>query len=706
MNSSAAHSTEGGQAGEESLAFAEARCLSKTWRVFMDGYWGLDHGLWEVCLLLLLCLMRLSVTGYPHCTVPIHLYWLFGFNIDEMETGNHADNQESITNLTNPLITEINFPSEIIYTLSTLAPSSIALSLIHRFLLTRLPDENTPAADLDLYTLSLASSQSVPAAFSFIRSLPTESQGRLRDGIWSWAFGAPKSPCGLYSKGQTKVDQRAIKEILHLPLLAHEDDQLLQFLLSPPRSISSESLSLLHDLVTLRLIHQGKYAESLQLDKELAGTGGSEINRQKRREMVREFIAILPEAQRRALAVDGEFVASRIQKERVNGEGYMEIDNQPKTVSVPTPAKQIPSFPLETVPAQTSTSTPTPTGIPKASPAPQSRVTSISSPFSGPPRFAPSNTSTHSPQISRVLSGSPFTLPMSRGANAVRSASSSGMRTPTMGNRELPIPRPKVRPVEVDEEIFQNGNGKGKGRKRVRDDEDGGGGVDVDMEQQQETAESINDSHEADEQKQIATPEPQAEPAKEAEVEIEVEPRHAETTTQDESPAQPTPEKQSSPTPAPTPRARRTKPPAPSPTPRKSTRQSNPPPSPLHTRIPGSFDLSIPQSVPEDQPLQPQKQTQTRQSNTKSKPKPKPKEAEPPAPRSRMTRSVSRAISLDLDASSPPPPPQTQSVKRARSRRGSTATPSEVPERGSPTPSTRSRRAGSQTPRKSTRTRK
>jgi hypothetical protein len=35
---------------ERSRRFAESRCLSKTWRVFMDGYWSLDHGLWEVCL--------------------------------------------------------------------------------------------------------------------------------------------------------------------------------------------------------------------------------------------------------------------------------------------------------------------------------------------------------------------------------------------------------------------------------------------------------------------------------------------------------------------------------------------------------------------------------------------------------------------------------------------------------------------------------
>jgi hypothetical protein len=33
---------------ERSQRFAESRCLSKTWRVFMDGYWNLDHARWEV----------------------------------------------------------------------------------------------------------------------------------------------------------------------------------------------------------------------------------------------------------------------------------------------------------------------------------------------------------------------------------------------------------------------------------------------------------------------------------------------------------------------------------------------------------------------------------------------------------------------------------------------------------------------------------
>jgi len=30
--------------------FAKRRCIPQTWTTFMDGYWELDHGLWEVSL--------------------------------------------------------------------------------------------------------------------------------------------------------------------------------------------------------------------------------------------------------------------------------------------------------------------------------------------------------------------------------------------------------------------------------------------------------------------------------------------------------------------------------------------------------------------------------------------------------------------------------------------------------------------------------
>ena len=50
--------------GERSRRFAESKCLSKTWRVFMDGYWALDHGLWEVSLLSLRLILVYGSSDY------------------------------------------------------------------------------------------------------------------------------------------------------------------------------------------------------------------------------------------------------------------------------------------------------------------------------------------------------------------------------------------------------------------------------------------------------------------------------------------------------------------------------------------------------------------------------------------------------------------------------------------------------------------
>jgi hypothetical protein len=49
---------------ERSRRFAESRCLSKTWRVFMDGYWALDHGLWEVSLLPFCLMLVLEIFSW------------------------------------------------------------------------------------------------------------------------------------------------------------------------------------------------------------------------------------------------------------------------------------------------------------------------------------------------------------------------------------------------------------------------------------------------------------------------------------------------------------------------------------------------------------------------------------------------------------------------------------------------------------------
>jgi hypothetical protein len=526
--------------------------------------------------------------------------------------------------------------------------------------------------------------------------------------------------------------------------LPEEDDQLLQFLLTPPRTISPNALSLLHDLVTLRLIHQGKYAESLQLDKELAGSGGREENRQRRREMVREFIAILPEAQRRALAVDGEMIAGRREKERVNGEGYMDIEmiekadastntttntnKRNKTIEVididsDSPPRQIaPSFPLDLnlnpEPSAPSTSTP--------SKSANSRVVSISanSPFSGPPRFAPSSNAVAQSPVQRVLSGSPFTLPMSRGANAVRSASIS--RTPTQqGNiKELPIPRPKSRPVMDDEVVQVEQKGKGKKRARPSDHDHDHDMHTDDEDEEQEQGQDGNDKNEEaveEGQEMDISPEKskqsqsQSTPQPQPQIQIET----SEQSEQQDEQEQTEPETQPESRPEPTPRKSRTTRsiPSPSPAARRSTRQSTlpPPPSPRE-KIPGSFDLS---SVPEDQPAvinpKPARRSRTVRNSSMVSTQQTQDEGKVGG-RSRMTRSVSRALSLDPDGVEESHVGSGPAAKRARSRRLSVAGEvSEVPsvpaserktrtrrgeesERGSPTPSVAGR-----TPRKSTR---
>jgi hypothetical protein len=57
---------------ERGLRFAESRCLSKTWRVFMDGYWNLDHGRWEVSPSSLILIISMSASSSP--IFPLHAF--------------------------------------------------------------------------------------------------------------------------------------------------------------------------------------------------------------------------------------------------------------------------------------------------------------------------------------------------------------------------------------------------------------------------------------------------------------------------------------------------------------------------------------------------------------------------------------------------------------------------------------------------------
>lgn len=277
-----------------------------------------------------------------------------------------------------------------------------------------------------------ASATSLITALNCIRreSSP-EQRKRMREVVWTWMLGAPRTPCGF---GNHIVQAKALKELVHAPLLPEEETHLTEFLSHPPRSVSSPALSQLHELVTLRLIHQGQYNQVLQLDKKLAGNGaGSLKDRQRRREMVRKSISILPEAHKRVLLADVEESLRRGEKEingfsedtdmagswlQVNGvedptptsasamvQGSLPVTEPVSVVApvaiAPTPIRSVPSSSdlvhLAHAPSATLSS---------------QRPERMQSPFGGPPRFANSVTvSSPSPRQNQAFTGSPFSFP-------------------------------------------------------------------------------------------------------------------------------------------------------------------------------------------------------------------------------------------------------------------------------------------------------
>ncbi|WVW82987.1 hypothetical protein I302_105003 [Kwoniella bestiolae CBS 10118] len=659
-------------------SFAKKRCMPLTWIRFMDGYWALDHGLYDT----------------------------------------------TVSSLSDPSITTLNFVPSILQTLyKNVAPSSHALDLIYNFLNSTHPELATREEE-DIRLISLASAGSLSQAFALIRSNESpEERRRQRELVWLWILGS--SSVG--NRQQQHIQTKSLKELLHIPLSPEENQHLLDFLIHPPRrNIPAEGLSMLHDLITLRLIHQGQYAESLMLDKQLSGSGEKE--RQSRREMVREFISILPKAQRDALLFDMESnSASQVNgngngneaSEDIdmssswvnvnttapsNGPSYAQIASEPPTIPLPS---AVPPQPTPATSASTSTSTPAPVAAPtpiKASTTHTSLFTASqnpsipspqkpSSPFSGPPRFSNSTSAgpssaaagqIHSPR--RVLSGSPFNLP----------PSSKPKGSPATTPR---LPKTIINDDDEDEEdgsvLGRRSTVRGKGRGSTRL----GRGASMSVE-------------------------PEPEPSASAELE-NVEENHPIETINEEPSSSTQPQ--------------HTEPP-------KSIRRSRKVVSGKEKSREGSITPPRSRSRQPTEPITPGLNGMPgafSQDDEMPPPPPKLPESVQRGGRSRITRSASRAI-LDLDDGeeedkhSPPPTKKpkstrkpraslapsdisevgsvTPSVRRStRSRTGMSVGPSE---QGSPTPSLggrsnagtgdmrRNTRAGSATPRKSTRSKR
>ncbi|WWD01298.1 hypothetical protein V866_008241 [Kwoniella sp. B9012] len=658
-------------------SFAKRRCMPLTWIRFMDGYWALDHGVYDT----------------------------------------------AVSSLSDPSITTLNFVPSILQTLyKSVSPSSHSLTLIHNFLNSTHP-ELTTREEEDIRLVALCSTGSISQAFSLIRSNESpEERKRQRELLWLWILGC--------SPASGEIQTKSLKELLHIPLSFEENQHLVDFLVRPPkRNISSEGLSLLHDLITLRLIHQGQYSESLLLDKQLSGRGttntGDEKQRQNRREMVREFISILPKAQRDALLADQE---SNKEKEttQVNGNGagsgsnedidmssswvnvnvpsngpsYAQIASEPPSIPIPsavppepTPAPTPVAAPTPIRPSTTHTSLFTASQNPSA-PSPQKP----SSPFSGPPRF--SNTAGPSVQVPsprRVLSGSPFNLP----PNSKPKGSPAASSTPR-------LPKTIINDDDLEEEddgsVLGRRNTRAKGRGSARL----GRGVSMSVE-----PEPVSELENVEENHPIETINEEPSSSALAQDNHEAPPRSIRRSRKVVSGKEKEKERESTITP-----------------PRSRTRRTSTvePVTPGLNGMPGAFG-----NTHSDEEMPPPRLPESVQKSG----------------RSRITRSASRAIldeGEEEDKHSPPPTKKTKSAststrKITSSRSRASLAPSDISEigtgtgsvrrstrsrtasvapseQGSPTPSLgersttgtgtgrRTTRAGSATPRQSTRSKK
>lgn len=429
-------STDGGDDDDSRAStFARRRCLPRTWRVFMDGYWFLDHGRWA----------------------------------------------EAVAALSDPAISELNFVPEVVQALTTLVAPPQSLRLVYELLDAR---ELSSATERDAALLAKASVAGMSAAFAVIRSNDDPAaRAAGREAVWCWSLGAPRTPAG---KGAHTAQPRALRELLHLAMHDEESSHLVYFLAHPPREIAPPARSLLHDLVTLRLVHAGKYEETLALDRELAGTdAASAADRQRRREMVREFIDILPEAQRRILlGEDYKRGAAAANGTVANGGVEGDVDMASSWVHVESPSAALPpalpaasAAPATPGPAPAaSTSEASEAPAPATAPAAPSTPGPIApqpvrlaqrlgidgtpsrngtgSPFGGPPRFAsprPKPESSAAPSTSS-RQASPTRAPSPPAAPLALRAPSPPLATPRASPFVAPTPsssKPARKPKRV-----------------------------------------------------------------------------------------------------------------------------------------------------------------------------------------------------------------------------------------------------------------
>ncbi|KAJ7485279.1 nuclear pore complex assembly-domain-containing protein [Mycena latifolia] len=183
-----------------------------------------------------------------------------------------------------------DYASKIMQAIS-LSPKSMPLVL--KYVRTAKPLLTEPD-DIDMYTVALAES-SLFEAWQFQRTFSekNETRPRLLQKILDWCF--TPSP-----------RRNALVQLLGLALSPYEQG-LIQSYATPPSTLPLAGIPILQNLLCVRLIQTGQYADAVKMDRQFSSASSGNLGPQaERTKMVQELYAALPLAERAILDLELE----------------------------------------------------------------------------------------------------------------------------------------------------------------------------------------------------------------------------------------------------------------------------------------------------------------------------------------------------------------------------------------------------------------
>ncbi|KAK0439448.1 nuclear pore complex assembly-domain-containing protein, partial [Armillaria borealis] len=192
-----------------------------------------------------------------------------------------------------------DYASKIIHALSL---SENPTTLILKYVRTAKPLLTEPE-DMKLYTLALADSNFFEA-WQYQRSFneSDEMRPRLFNALLEWCITRQLLVFLLLDCSDTPLASPRSAALSQLLAILHT------YALQPPLNLTPSAIAALQDLICVRLIESGNYAEAIKMDRQFSSIStlkGHHIT-QERRKMIQEIYASLPQVERTVLDLELE----------------------------------------------------------------------------------------------------------------------------------------------------------------------------------------------------------------------------------------------------------------------------------------------------------------------------------------------------------------------------------------------------------------